>query len=93
MRELVAGIDCTLVDLRGQRQTRPELYDPDDYKIPQDFGVGLRWPVSGEGENGMVYESVRRQGGTNVCVIAPRSSSFLSIRLIIMSTDGMPQEG
>jgi hypothetical protein len=71
MRELVAGIDCTLVDLRGQRQPRPELYDPDDYNISQDFGVGLRWPMSGEGENGMVYESVRREGGTNVCVYRP----------------------
>jgi hypothetical protein len=71
MREPVAGIDCTLVDLRGQRQTQPELYDPDDYKIPQDFGVGLRWPISGEGENGIVYESVRRRDGTNVCVYRP----------------------
>jgi hypothetical protein len=71
MRELVAGIECTLVDVRGQRQKRPELYDPDDYKAAQAFGVGLRWPRSGEGENGLVYDSVRRARGTNVCIYRP----------------------
>jgi hypothetical protein len=29
------------------------------------------WPPSGEGENGIVYDSVRRAGGTNVCVYRP----------------------
>ena len=71
MRELVAGIDCTLVDVRGQRKKRPELYDPDDYKAAQAFGVGLRWPRSGAGENGLVYDSVRRTRGTNVCIYRP----------------------
>jgi hypothetical protein len=71
MRELVAGIDCTLVDVRGQRQKRPELYDPDDYTAAQAFGVGLRWPRSGTGENGLVYDSVRRARGTNVCIYRP----------------------
>jgi hypothetical protein len=71
MRELVAGIDCTLVDVRGQRQKRPELYDPDDYKVAQAFGVGLRWPGTGAGENGLVYDSVRRARGTNVCIYRP----------------------
>jgi hypothetical protein len=71
MRELVAGIECTLVDVRGQQQKLPELYDPDDYKAAQAFGVGLRWPRSGEGENGLVYDSVRRARGTNVCIYRP----------------------
>lgn len=71
MRELVAGIDCTLVDLRGQRQERPELYDPNAYRAAQAFGVGLRWPRSGDGENGLVYGSVRRAGATNVCIFRP----------------------
>jgi RES domain-containing protein len=71
MRELVADIDCDLVDLRGQQQTRPGLYDPRDYKAGQAFGIGLRWPTSGRGENGIVYDSVRRAGGTNVCVYRP----------------------
>jgi len=71
MRELVAGIDCTLVDVRGQRQKQPELYELDDYKAAQAFGIGLRWPRSGEGENGLVYDSVRRARGTNVCIYRP----------------------
>jgi len=71
MRELVAGIDCDLVELRGERKTRGDLYDPDDHKAAQAFGIGLRWPASGEGANGIVYDSVRRAGGTNVCVYRP----------------------
>jgi hypothetical protein len=71
MRELIADIDCTLVDVRGQRKKRPELYDPDDYTAAQAFGVSLRWPRSGEGENGLVYNSVRRARGTNVCIYRP----------------------
>jgi RES domain len=71
MRELIAGVDCALVDLRGQKRSRPDLYDPDDYAASRAFGVGLRWPPQGEGENGLVYDSVRRAGGTNVCVYRP----------------------
>ena len=79
MRELVANIDCDLVDIRGARSTRPELYDPDDYTQSRAFGIGLRWPrnsepysePSGEPANGIVFESVRRDGGINVCVYRP----------------------
>jgi hypothetical protein len=71
MRELVAGIDCDLVELRGEQKNRADLYDPDDYRAAQAFGIGLRWPASGEGANGIVYGSVRRAGGTNVCVYRP----------------------
>jgi hypothetical protein len=71
MRELVAGIDCSLVDLRGQQKNRPDLYALEDYKAGQAFGIALRWPTSGAGENGMVYDSVRRAGGTNVCLYRP----------------------
>src|SRR5437879_8027291 len=31
MRELIAGIDCDLIDIRGRQTARRELYDPDDY--------------------------------------------------------------
>jgi hypothetical protein len=71
MRELVARIDCDLVDIRALRNARPELYDPDDYGASQAFGVALRWPQEGDGQTGIVYESVRRRGGTNVCVYRP----------------------
>jgi hypothetical protein len=71
MRELVAGIDCDLIDIRGQQKDRPYLYKKDDYRASQAFGVGLRWPGSGAGENGIVYDSVRRADGINVCVYRP----------------------
>ena len=71
MRELIAGIDCDLVDIRGRRKSDPDLYDPDDYRAGQKSGIGLRWPASKAGENGVVYDSVRRAGGTNVCVYRP----------------------
>jgi hypothetical protein len=71
MRELVAGIDCDLIDIRGEQKNRPDLYREDDYRASQAFGVGLRWPASGPGENGIVYDSVRRASGTNVCIYRP----------------------
>lgn len=71
MRSLVARIDSALVELRGQRNKRPELYDPDDYAQAQAFGVSLRWPKSGEGAHGIVYDSVRHDEGVNVCVYMP----------------------
>jgi RES domain len=71
MRELVANIDCSLVDIRGQQASRPELYLPDDYTASRAFGVGLRWPANGVGENGIVFDSVRHAGGTNVCLYGP----------------------
>lgn len=71
MRSLVARIDSALIQLRGLRQKRPELYDPQDYERAQAFGVSLRWPKYGEGANGIVYDSVRRACGVNVCVYQP----------------------
>jgi len=82
MRALVARIDCALIDLRGQRRARPELYDPDNYAASQAFGVSLRWPKSGEGANGIVYESVRRKEGVNVCLYRPSL-----VRLPVNQTD------
>jgi hypothetical protein len=71
MRELLAGIDCELIDIRGLRSARPDLYDPDDYSVSRPFGISLRWPKSGRGGNGVVYDSVRRASGTNVCIYRP----------------------
>ena len=71
MRELVARIDCELVDIRGRKEIEAELYDPDDYAAAQAFGMRLRWPLSGSGENGLVYDSVRRADGKNVCIYRP----------------------
>ena len=72
VRELIAGIDCELIDIRGIGSARPELYDPDDYSASQAFGTGLRWPPRGRGEGGIIYDSVRRADGTNVCLWRPQ---------------------
>jgi hypothetical protein len=71
MRELVAGIDCELADIRGAKRGRPELYDPDGYTASRAFGISLRWPAQDQGANGIVYDSVRHAGGTNVCIYRP----------------------
>lgn len=71
MRALVAKIDSRLIDLRGLRKERPELYARDDYGQSQAFGVSLRWPKSGEGARGLAYDSIRRDGGTNLCLYLP----------------------
>ncbi|MGF7161162.1 hypothetical protein FHS85_002797 [Rhodoligotrophos appendicifer] len=71
MRELIADIDADLIDLRGQRETRRDLYDPDHYQASQAFAALSRWPASGRGANGIVYDSVRREEGTCVCLFRP----------------------
>jgi hypothetical protein len=74
IRELVADIDCALCDVRGRQHDRPELYAPDpaEYGPAQAFAAGLRWPRDGAApENGIVYDSVRRAGGVNLCLFRP----------------------
>jgi hypothetical protein len=71
MLELVGDVDCELIDIRGRQKERPDLYDPESYDTSRKFGVDLRWPPQGTGGNGIVYDSVRRAGGTNVCIYRP----------------------
>lgn len=71
MRELVARIDRELLDLRGAASRRPELYDKDDYSASQAFARSHRWPYVDPGEDGLLFDSVRRPGGVNLCVFRP----------------------
>lgn len=71
MRELMARLRSQLLDIRGAQQGHPELYDPHDYSGSQAFARGLRWPLGDPGEDGLVFDSVRRSGGTNVCIFRP----------------------
>lgn len=68
MRQLVTTINCELVDVRGGY---PELHHDSDYAPSQGFAEKLRYPKSGQGENGIVFDSVRRVSGTNVCIFWP----------------------
>jgi hypothetical protein len=71
IRELIVVADNELVDLRGLKAERPELYDPGDYAASQAFGARLRWPEGGTKECGIVFDAVRREGGTNICLLWP----------------------
>jgi RES domain-containing protein len=62
----LAGRDY--LDLRGPMQTRPELYDRTSYSTSQVFGEAVRT----SGRSGIVYDSLRHRGGTNVVAFRPR---------------------
>jgi RES domain-containing protein len=68
MRELRAEIDARFHDVRGQRKARPDLYDAGSYARSQPVGEQLR----AAGSNGILFDSVRRDGGRNVVVFRPR---------------------
>lgn len=73
MRELVAQLNDEFLDLRGQKANHSDLYHPDDYSASQAFAAARRWPFASSPEAGVIYESVRRAGGANVCVWRPLS--------------------
>lgn len=68
-RTYMARLAGRYVDVRGMAEERPELYAPADYSASQAFGEGIR----AKGGTGIVYDSVRHRGGTNVAVFLPRS--------------------
>ncbi|AXK44004.1 RES family NAD+ phosphorylase [Erythrobacter aureus] len=69
MRCYVAKLDGDLDDLR--EGAPPAIYDPDDYSVSQALAARLR----AEGSNGLIYNSVRDEGGTCVAVFRPRMLS------------------
>jgi hypothetical protein len=68
MRVLEAELDARLHDLRGQRGTLTDIYDPDDYSASQRLAAKLR----AEGSDGIAYDSVRQDGGQCVAIFRPR---------------------
>ncbi|HVK41701.1 MAG: hypothetical protein K0Q62_764 [Phenylobacterium sp.] len=73
MRELIVRLNADLLDLRGAQASRPELYNKADYAASQAFAREVRWPFADPGEDGLVFDSVRRDGGVNVCVFRPKA--------------------
>lgn len=69
MRAYVGAIEAEWVDLRGHRETRAELYHPDDYSAAQAFGREQREA----GAWGIAYHSVRRSEGQCLAVFRPRA--------------------
>jgi hypothetical protein len=67
MRVLSVTVRAPLHDLRGMRGILPDVYSPDDYTAAQLLGGALR----AGGSNGVVYDSVRHDGGKCVAVFRP----------------------
>lgn len=68
MRVYAVDLTADLHDIRSLRDERPALYDPTDYAASQHFAMRLR----DEGSDGIVYRSVRHDGGECVAVFRPR---------------------
>jgi RES domain-containing protein len=71
LRELIVTLDAQLLDLRGAQASDPGLYHPDDYAASQAFARERRWPFARPGEDGFIYDSVRRAGGQCVALFRP----------------------
>ena len=93
MRELIAGIDCDLVDIRGRRKSDPDLYDPDDYRAGQKSGIGLRWPASKAERTASSTTASAAPAERTSASTARRWSSCRSSRPITTSTAGTPRAG
>ncbi len=63
-RSYTARLEGSYRDIRGGE---PELHAADSYAAGQGFGESLR----AAGGDGVVYDSVRHRGGTNVCAYRP----------------------
>jgi hypothetical protein len=68
MRVLSVIVKASLHDLRGMKTLMPDVYSPDDYTASQLLGGALR----AGGSNGVVYDSVRHEGGKCAGVFRPR---------------------
>lgn len=72
-RAYSARLEGDHVDIRGRQTQTPELYLPDSYAASQSFGEARRKA----GDIGILYDSVRLDGGTNV--VAYRPSRILDV--------------
>jgi RES domain len=67
---------CTLLgdylDIRGGKAA-PEVYASDSYRASQQLGETVRAKGNAKGGAGIVYDSIRHQGGTNVVAHRPRN--------------------
>ena len=67
MRVYAVDLNGDLHDLRGLQDARPFVYDKDNYAAAQHLAKTLRQ----EGSNGVVYDSVRHDGGECAAVFRP----------------------
>lgn len=69
MREYVGAVSARLVDLRGGQREFPDCYRRNDYSASQRFGLAQQTA----GRSGIVYDSVRRDGGVCAALFKPRA--------------------
>jgi hypothetical protein len=73
MRRTYRAYAATLLgdyrDLRARQADHGDLYAPDRYDASQKFGEAIR----ATGGAGILYDSLRRHGGTNVVAYRPRN--------------------
>lgn len=70
-REIVLNVEARLHDLRGQEPQYADVLNPDGYTSSQALATHLR----GGGSNGIIYPSVRREGGECVGLFYPDLAS------------------
>lgn len=75
-------LEGSYLDIRGERTERRELYDPASYAASQAFGEAIR----SAGGNGLVYDSIRKAGGTNVVAHRPRNVTRIAQSLHLRIT-------
>lgn len=68
MRVYSVDLKAELHDIRGMRESHPAFYHPTSYAMSQELAARLR----AEGSDGIVYQSVRDEGGECVGVFRPR---------------------
>jgi hypothetical protein len=69
LRWIQAEVALPLHDLRPLRQALHEVYRPDDYRASQAFGRHWRE----RGSAGLLYASVRREGGECLAALRPKA--------------------
>lgn len=62
-----ARFDGAYLDIRDRAARAPALYALSDYSASQAFGEAAR----ATGEDGLLYRSLRHQGGENICAFRP----------------------
>lgn len=70
-REIVMNIDARLHDLRGGNADYAGVLDSGDYAVSQALAAQLR----ASGSNGLIYRSIRREGGECVGLFYPDLAS------------------
>ncbi|RIV92810.1 RES domain-containing protein [Aurantiacibacter xanthus] len=68
VRVYAVDLDADLHDIRAMRDSHPAYYHPTSYAVSQDLGRALR----DAGSDGVVYASVRDEGGECAAVFRPR---------------------